>query len=200
MKIQKAVRDETIHITLGVVVLSVLMEAVFFLIGKWNTAVLWGNVLGGVYAILNFFILGLTVQKVANEGDEKRGKNWMQFSYSSRMFGTVVIVFLGITMSCFNWFVVLLCQFFPRITIAYMGFRGTHAKAAKKEQEQLAKAAAEKAEAPVSDYDAAVEAAEAEAAALEAEAKAAEARAKAAKAKAEAAKVKAEAVKAKEEE
>ena len=194
MKIQKAVKDETIHIALGVLVLSVLMQAVFLLIGQWNSAVLWGNVLGGVYAVLNFFILGLTVQKVANDGDEKRGKSWMQFSYSTRMFGTVVIVFLGITLPIFNWLVVLLCQFFPRITIAYMGVTGKHAKDAQKEQEMKEAAARHSqmiTKIPKKKKAVSVDVAEAEAEAAEAEAEAALAKAKAARARAKAAAAKA---------
>lgn len=196
MKIQKAVRDETLHIALGVILLSLVMEGIFFLIRKWDMSVLWGNLLGGGYAILNFFILGLTVQKVASEGDEKRGKNWMQFSYSTRMFFTMVVVFLGITMKTFHWVAVLIPQFFPRITIAAMGVSGKHAKQAAKEQQEAAKAAAASAQTA---GDADVKAALAEAEALEAEAKAAEARAKAAKAKAAAARAAAEQAKNAEE-
>ena len=198
MKIQKAIRDETLHIATGVLLLSLLTQAVFFLIGKWDSAVLWGNVLGGVYAVLNFFILGLTVQKVANDGDEKRGKSWMQFSYSTRMFGMVVVVFLGFTLPIFNWLVVLLSQFFPRITIAFMGVTGKHAKDAQKEQEMKAAAAKhsqmiskmpKKKEVAPADVDVALaeaEAAEAEAEAALAKAKAARARAAAVKAQADA--------------
>ncbi len=205
MKIQKAIWKETKHIALGVIGLSLVMEALFFIIGKWDSTVLFGNLWGGGYAILNFFILGLTVQKVANDADEKRGKNLMQFSYSSRMFLTVVVVFLGITLPVFNWIVVLLCQFFPRITIAIMGFTGKHSKEEKQEQEALAKehlkaisntakvadklkGKKEAEEAPEENLDA--ELAQAELEAAEAEAAAAEARAKAARAKAEAMKAK----------
>ncbi len=199
MKIQKAIWDETRHIALGILVLSLLMQAVFYVLGFWDMTVVWGNLLGGIYALLNFFILGLTVQKVANDADEKRGKNLMQFSYSSRMFLTVVIVFLGITLPWFNWFAVLIPQFFTRITIAAMGVTGHHSKQEKKEQEQLAKEhlkaisntakvadkLKKKDEAP-EEAAPSDEVAAAELAAIEAEAVAAEARAKAARAKAEA--------------
>ena len=127
MKIQKAIWKETVHIAEGVVVLSVLMQLVFLLIGKWDMTVLYGTLLGSAYAILNFFILGLTVQKVANEGNEKQGKNWMQFSYSCRMMGTMLVVFMGLSMPWFNWVAVFLPQLFPRITIAAMGFTGKKA-------------------------------------------------------------------------
>lgn len=195
MKIQKAIWQESRNIAVGVIALSVVMQAIFFLIGKWDITVLWGNLLGGAYAILNFFILGLTVQKVAEDADEKRGKNLMQFSYSTRMLFTMVIVFLGITMSAFNWIAVFIPQLFPRITIAIMGFSGKHAKDAQREQE-MKEAAARHTEMlskkPIKSKSA-VDAAEAEAEAAEAEAEAALAKAKAARARAAAAAARAEA-------
>lgn len=194
MKIQKAIKDETLHIALGVLALSVVMEAVFFLISKWDMSVLWGNLLGGVYAVLNFFILGLTVQKVANDADPKRGKNLMQFSYSSRMFGTMIVVFLGFALPFLNWVAVLIPQFFPRITIAAMGFSGKAEKDAQKELEM--KQAAAKHSEMISKMPkkkpSSAEVAEAEAEAAEAEAEAALAKAKAARARAAAAKARAE--------
>lgn len=202
MKIQKAIWQETRNIALGVVALSAVMQAVFFLIGKWDMTVLWGNLLGGVYAVLNFFILGLTVQKVAADADEKRGKNLMQFSYSTRMFFTMVVVFLGISVPLFHWVAVFAPQLFPRITIFFMGVKGQHAKEAAREMSQkhtaIPSADAELDE--EDDLDAAVaqaqaEAAAAKAAAAEAEAKAALARAEAAEAQAKAAEAQAKAAK-----
>lgn len=123
MKIQKAVRDETKHIALGVLILSAVMQLGFALLGRWEASVLWGNLLGGAYAILNFFLLGLTVQKIAADGDEKKGKTFMQFSYSSRMFGSALIAFIGFAVPVFHWVAVVLPLLFPRITIFFMGFR-----------------------------------------------------------------------------
>jgi len=192
MKIQKAIWKETCNITLGVVALSAVMQAVFFLIGKWDPTVLWGNLLGGGYAILNFFILGLTVQKVAADADEKRGKNLMQFSYSTRMFFTMVVVFLGISVPLFNWIAVFAPQLFPRITIFFMGVKGKHAKEAAHEMAQkktIIPSADDDTELDAEVAKAQAEAAVAKAAAAEAEARAALARAEAAEAQARAAEV-----------
>jgi len=192
MKIQKAIWKETCNITLGVVALSAVMQAVFFLIGKWDPTVLWGNLLGGGYAILNFFILGLTVQKVAADADEKRGKNLMQFSYSTRMYFTMVVVFLGISVPLFNWIAVFAPQLFPRITIFFMGVKGKHAKEAAHEMAQkktIIPSADDDTELDAEVAKAQAEAAVAKAAAAEAEARAALARAEAAEAQARAAEV-----------
>lgn len=123
MTVQKAVRDETRNIAVGVLALSVVMQLVFVLLGRWDLTVVWGNLLGGAYAVLNFFILGLTVQKVAADADEKRGKNLMQFSYSSRMFITMMVALLGFAAPIFNWVAVVAPLLFPRITILVMSFK-----------------------------------------------------------------------------
>ena len=124
MKIQKAVRDETAHIALGVLVLSLVMQGIFLVLGQWDYTVVLGNLLGGGYAILNFFVLGRTVQKVAGDGDEKRGKNLMQFSYSARMFVTMMVALLGMMAPVFHWVAVVAPLLFPRVTIFVMGLMG----------------------------------------------------------------------------
>ncbi len=47
MKIDAIVRRETIYIAVWVGILSLLMEAVFLIIGKWDYTVLLGNLLSG---------------------------------------------------------------------------------------------------------------------------------------------------------
>lgn len=66
-KIDEAVLKETKFIAVSVLILSALMEAVFLIIGKWDITVLFGNLLGGGFAILNFFLMGLTVQNAVTK-------------------------------------------------------------------------------------------------------------------------------------
>ena len=69
-KADRTVLRETRYILCAVVLLSALMQAVFLCIGQWTLPVLFGNLLGGAAAVLNFFFMGLTLQ--ANlEKDEK---------------------------------------------------------------------------------------------------------------------------------
>ena len=58
-----AVRKETAYVALWTVGLSALTELVFVLIGQWDYTVLLGNLLSGDIAVLNFFLMGLAVQK-----------------------------------------------------------------------------------------------------------------------------------------
>ncbi len=126
MKLQEATKRETLHIAVGVLVFSGIMNAVFALLGKWDLTVLWGSLLGGGFAVLNFFLLALSVQKLAAETDEKKGRAWMQMSYSSRMLATVIVGIIGVNVPCFHWVAVLIPLLFPRITILAMQVLGMY--------------------------------------------------------------------------
>ena len=126
MKVQEATRRETCHIALGVLVFSAVMQLVFWAIGRWEMGVLWGNLLGGGYAILNFFMLGLTVQKIANETDEKRAKAKLQGSYTLRMLLTLAVIAVAIKVPCFVWPAAVIPLLFPRLTILAMQLMGMY--------------------------------------------------------------------------
>lgn len=136
MKLQKAAKRETLHIAAGTLVFSAAMNGVFALLGRWDPTVLWGTLLGGGFAVLNFILLALSVQKLAAETDEKRGKAWMQTSYQLRMLATVVVGIIGVSVPCFHWVAVLIPLLFPRITILAMQLLGMYKpeKPVKKEE------------------------------------------------------------------
>ncbi|MBR5109459.1 MAG: hypothetical protein IK099_04625 [Clostridia bacterium] len=66
MKIESAVRTETKKIAIGTGILSVLMLAVFLILGKFDLSVLLGALLGYIVAVGNFFLMAMTVQHVTN--------------------------------------------------------------------------------------------------------------------------------------
>lgn len=113
----KTVLKETIYIAVVVILLSVIMELVFFFIGKWAFPVLWGNVLGGGVAVLNFFLMALTVQK--NIGKESsQVKSSVTLSMLGRYAMMAAAAVLGGVLSCFNIYAVVIPFVFPRIAIA----------------------------------------------------------------------------------
>ena len=126
MKLQEAAKRETLHIAVGVLIFSCIMNGVFALLGRWDLTVLWGALLGGGFAVLNFILLALSVQKLAAETDEKKGKAWMQMSYQMRMIATVVVGIIGVSVPCFHWVAVLIPLLFPRITILAMQLLGMY--------------------------------------------------------------------------
>lgn len=135
MQVQEATRRETGHIALGVLAFSAVMELVFVLLRSWDMGVLWGNLLGGGFAVLNFFLLGLTVQKIAGEQDEKRAKLKLQGSYSLRMLLTLGVIILAVKVPVFTWPAAVIPLLFPRLTILAMQLTGKY-KPEKKSDEK----------------------------------------------------------------
>ena len=65
MKVQQTIKTETIKIAAGSFVLTALMVTVFAIAGKIDATVFGGAIIGWFAAVLDFFLLGLTVQKAA---------------------------------------------------------------------------------------------------------------------------------------
>ena len=61
-----AVKKETGYIAVWVILLSLVMEAVFLLIRKWDLSVLLGNIGGAAVAIGNFFLMALIATRAMN--------------------------------------------------------------------------------------------------------------------------------------
>ncbi|MBO4344013.1 MAG: hypothetical protein J5844_05085 [Clostridia bacterium] len=116
-KIDKTVKNETIYILSFEIIFSLIMQSVFLIIGKWDITVLFGNLLSGSAAVLNFFLMGLTVQKAVRK-DEKDAKNMLKVSQIYRTLLLFIIAGIGVYFSVFNTVAALVPLFFPRIAIA----------------------------------------------------------------------------------
>lgn len=115
-RVNSTVKKESLYIALSVVILSMLMEAVFLIIRKWTPAVLFGNLLGGAVAVLNFFLMGLTVQK-AVEKDEKDAATFMKFSQTYRLIMQMLVIIIAAFVPVFNVVSAIIPLFFPRLAI-----------------------------------------------------------------------------------
>lgn len=135
MRVQEATRRETGHIAVGVLAFSAVMHLVFLALGRWELGVLWGNLMGGGFAVLNFFLLGITVQAIAGEQDEKRAKLKLQGSYTLRMLLTLGIIVLAIKLPFVTWPAAVVPLLFPRLTILAMQMMGMYKPAKKSSQE-----------------------------------------------------------------
>ena len=127
MKVEPAVKQETLRIGGGTLLGVIVMLGVFALLGKFSMAVLISGGLGGIVAVLNFFLLGLTVQKAANS-QEDQARKWMQFSYNTRMFLMVVWLMVAIAVPALNWVAGLIPLLMPRLTIGVMQITGKYPK------------------------------------------------------------------------
>lgn len=89
------VKRSTRYIALVVLVGSLLLQAVFLLIGKWDITVLLGNLLGGATAVANFFIMAQTVAKALASGDPENAGRKTQLSRSMRMLLMALVLVAG---------------------------------------------------------------------------------------------------------
>ena len=115
-KIDAVVRRETLYVAAWTLILSVLMEAVFLVIGKWNVTVLFGNMLGIFAAVLNFFLMGLTVQGAVSK-EEKEARDLMKLSMTLRNLLLVVVMVVGFVAPCFDVIAVLIPLLFPSVAV-----------------------------------------------------------------------------------
>ena len=116
--IDPIVLKETKYILLWELILSILMQAVFLVIGEWDYTVLLGNILSASAAVLNFFLMGISIQK-ALEKDENDAKKTIKLSQSYRFLFLIVVLAVGVSIPCFNLWAVLIPILFPRIAIVF---------------------------------------------------------------------------------
>ncbi len=117
-KIDPVVLKETAFIAAFTIIFSGIMQAVFIALGAWGYKVVLGNLLGASGAVLNFFLMALTVQKsVGLEGDEAKTK--VRFSQMGRLFMLAMIAIVGGVAPCFDIVAVLIPYLFPRIAIFF---------------------------------------------------------------------------------
>ena len=118
MKANETVKRECIYIAYFCTILSVLMQAVFIILKKWDYTVLLGNLLSLLLAVLNFYFMGITIQKAVLK-DEADARKLMKSSSSIRTAVLFVVIAIGVALSFFNTVAVIVPVFFPRIAIMF---------------------------------------------------------------------------------
>ena len=118
MKPENAVKKETGILLVGTLCMSAVMVCVFLLLHRFSYTVVTGALLGGLAAVLNFFVMGLTIQNAVGKSPEEAKKK-IQLSYTVRMFALLVVLGVGVYLPYFHWLAVLLSALFPRITILF---------------------------------------------------------------------------------
>lgn len=131
-KLDPAVKQETTYIACWVTVFSVLMQAVYLIIGSWELRVLLANVIIGAAMVLNFFLLGITVQNAVGK-EEKDARNTIRASQIYRKLGLTlvfVIAYLALGIGTDIPLVIALSLpiAFPRIAIAFRPLFDKHDK------------------------------------------------------------------------
>ncbi len=122
--VSPAVKQETIRIATGTAIGVVLMWVVFFFLHQtmpekvpFDYTVFLAGIGGLVFAVGNFFLMGLTVQKVAAETDEGRVRQRMQVSQRQRTLLMLAWGVVALAAPCFNGAAGIIPLLFPSMVI-----------------------------------------------------------------------------------
>lgn len=126
-RLQPAVRKETKRITAvtfsGVILMWVVFAVLHFATPEsvpFEYTVILGGIGGGIIAVLNFFLMALTVQSVAAQTDEDTAKNQMKVSYRQRLLLQVVWMIAAMVAPCFQVVAGIAPLLFPSLGIKAM--------------------------------------------------------------------------------
>lgn len=127
-KLQPAVRKETKRITVVTFSGVVLMWILFYILHlvtpesvPFDYTVILGGIGGGIIAVLNFFLMALTVQSVAAQTDEDMAKDQMKASYKQRLMLQIIWMIAAMVAPCFQVVAGIAPLLFPSIGIKAMG-------------------------------------------------------------------------------
>ena len=131
--IQPAVKKETKKVAVSTVIGVILMWAVFAVLHyffmpekvPFDYTVVLGGAVGGMIAVLIFFLMGLTVQKIAATTDEDAARARMKASYSQRMMLQMLWVIVAIVAPCFHFAAGIIPLLFPGMGIKLTGIINT---------------------------------------------------------------------------
>ena len=80
-----------------------------------------GGIGGGLIAVLNFFLMGLAVQKAASATDEGTARMKLKASYSQRFMMMILWVIVAIVAPCFQFVAGIAPLLFPGTGIKIVG-------------------------------------------------------------------------------
>ncbi|MBQ6636652.1 MAG: ATP synthase subunit I [Lachnospiraceae bacterium] len=141
MKLQSAVKKETVAVAAGTGIGCVVLIALFLIMYlifpessvKFDYRVVLGALCGGAVAVANFFLMAVTVQNVVNVTNRDDALRMMRVSYRNRMLMRGLWVIVAIVAPCFNYAAGIIPLFIPSLVIKIRGIRmGVTGKSAAK--------------------------------------------------------------------
>ena len=127
-KVQPAVKKETRRVAMITAVGLVLMWILFAILHftmpdkvPFDYTVILGGIGGGVIAVLNFFLMGLAVQKAASATDEGTARMKLKASYSQRFMMMILWVIVAIVAPCFQFVAGIAPLLFPGTGLKFVG-------------------------------------------------------------------------------
>ena len=125
--LQPAVKKETQKVVIYTVVGVILRWIVLFWLRPsmpdkivFDYTTILAGIIGGGVAVLNFFLMGISVQNIAATEDQDLAKKKMKTSYSQRMALQLIWVVIAIAAPCFYFVAGILPLLFPSLGIKLM--------------------------------------------------------------------------------
>ena len=126
--VQPAVKKETKRVVgmtgIGLILMWILFAVLHFAMPDkvpLDYTVFLGGIGGGAVAVLNFFLMGLAVQKAAAATDEDTARMRIKASYSQRMLLQMLWVVVAIVAPCFHFVAGIVPLLFPGTGIKIAG-------------------------------------------------------------------------------
>ena len=126
--VQPAVKKETkrvVKITaVGLILMWILFAVLHFAMPDkvpLDYTVFLGGIGGGAVAVLNFFLMGLAVQKAAAASDEGTARMKLKASYSQRFMMMILWVIVAIVAPCFHFVAGIAPLLFPGTGLKFVG-------------------------------------------------------------------------------
>ena len=124
MKIDGTVKKETAYVAIAEAILIAVMLAVYLIISKFTLNVLFAALTSGAVAVLNFFVMGLTVQKAVTVDDDSDRRKLIRASQLVRLLVMGVVVIDCAVFPKFDIFALFIPLFFPRLFAQARGIYG----------------------------------------------------------------------------
>lgn len=126
--VQLAVKKETKRVVMitgaGLILMWILFAILHFTMPDkvpFDYTVILGGIGGGVIAVLNFFLMGLAVQKAASATDEGTARMKLKASYSQRFMMMILWVIVAIVAPCFQFVAGIAPLLFPGTGLKFVG-------------------------------------------------------------------------------
>ena len=126
--VQPAVKKETKRVVMitgaGLILMWILFAILHFTMPDkvpFDYTVILGGIGGGVIAVLNFFLMGLAVQKAASATDEGTARMKLKANYSQRFMMMILWVIVAIVAPCFQFVAGIAPLLFPGTGLKFVG-------------------------------------------------------------------------------
>ena len=126
--VQPAVKKETKRVVMitgaGLILMWILFAILHYTMPDkvpFDYTVILGGIGGGMIAVLNFFLMGLAVQKAASATDEGTARMKLKARYSQRFMMMILWVIAAIVAPCFQFVAGIAPLLFPGTGLKFVG-------------------------------------------------------------------------------